>query len=71
MTNRLKCTEFGGSSAILLKRIHLMKRKSAVKNEDTFKGLRRYLQRPTKVSSEANEGIFIKMAVFFTCNIPI
>ena len=38
--------------------------KSAPKNEDTFNRLRRYLHRPTKVSSRAHESTFIKMAGF-------
>ena len=38
-----------------------MNRKSARKTEDTFIGSRRYLHRPTKVSSSAHEGIFMKM----------
>ena len=45
-------------------RPHCWWQKSTVKNEDTFNGLRRYLHRLTKVSSSANEGIFIKMAGF-------
>ena len=38
--------------------------KTAKKNEDTLIRLRRYLHRPTKVSSRAHESTFIKMAGF-------
>ena len=38
--------------------------KTAQKNEDTLNRLRRYLHRPTKVSSSAHEGTFMKMENF-------